>query len=165
MKKGKALEKLKLRERNKVKEVSKYIISAFLVVLFLHGRMCVVAQSPTIQNDEVLFSLVFTSYSVLDSIYSPMKFHVLIENHPKQMILDHYAQMDTSMLFSLLDNPKYDWATNLVLYNVYDVDASMFFAFDIKTREDWINYFQDKDTTMWHDFFKHRKGTQSIKVE
>ena len=117
--------------------------------------MRAVAQSPAIQNDTMKFILTFTSYSVLDSVYSPMKFHILIENQPKEIILDHYAQMDTSMIFSLLDNPKYDWATNLVLYCLYDVNADMFFAFDIKAREDWLGYFRNKDIAMWHDFFKH----------
>ena len=92
-----------------------------------------------------------------------MKYHILIENQPNQIILDHYAQMDTSMIFSLLGDKNYDWATNLILYNLYDINAYMFFAFEIKTREDWIGYFQDKDIAMWHDFFKRKEETQSTK--
>jgi len=127
--------------------------------------MRVVAQCPIIQNDTMQFTMSFTSYSVLDSVYSPMKFHILINNQPRQIILDHYAQMDTSMIFSLLNNPKYDWATNLVLYSLYDIDANMFFAFDIVTREDWIGYFRDKDIAMWHDFFNHRVRSTKHQVE
>ena len=89
--------------------------------------------------------MAFTSYSVLDSVYSPMKYHILIENQPNQIILDHYAQMDTSMIFSLLGDKNYDWATNLILYNLYDINAYMFFAFEIKTRESCSNKPLKKD--------------------
>ena len=165
MNKGKTLENLKYRERDKVREVSKYIVSIFLVVLLLPNNMRVIAQNPIIQNDTMRFTMTFTSYSVLDSVYSPMKYHILIENQPKQIILDHYAQMDTSMIFSLLGDKSYDWATNLILYDLYDINAHLLYAFDIKTREDWLGFFQDKDIVMWHDFFKRRKDTQSTKVE
>ena len=135
----------------------KHIVSFFLVFLFMHNSMRAVAQSPIIRNDAIRFTMTFTSYSVLDSVYSPMKYHILIENQPGQIILDHYAQMDTSLIFSLLDDKNYDWATNLILYSLYDVNAHILYAFDIKTREDWIGYFQDKDIVMWHNFFKRRK--------
>lgn len=101
----------------------------------------------------------------MDSVYSPMKYHIFIENQPKQIILDYYAQMDTSMIFSLLDDKNYDWATNLILYDLYGINAHLLYAFDIKTREDWLGFSQDKDIVMWHDFFKRRKETQSTKIE
>ena len=165
MNKGKKLENLKYRERYKVRTVSKYIVSIFLVVLSLQNGMRAVAQSPMIQNDSMRFTMTFTSYSVLDSTYTPMKYHILIENQPKQIILDHYAQMDTSMIFSLLGDKNYDWATNLILYNLFDIDAHLLYAFDIRTREDWLGFFQDQDIVMWHDFFRHRKETQGTKIE
>lgn len=128
------------------------------IILLLSVPVRTIAQNPTIQNDSIRFSMVFTSYNLVeDTVYHPMKFHIIIENRPRQVILDHYAQMDTSMIFSLLDDPRYDWATNLVLYSIYDVNAHMFFAFDVKTREDWIGYFQDEDKAMWHDFFYRRE--------
>lgn len=153
----------KYKGRNKVETVFKYLSSIFLVLLLLHNSMRAIAQSPIIRNDTIRFDMLFTSYSVLDSVYSPMKFHVLIDNQPQQFILDYYAQMDTSMIFSLLDDTNYDWAANLILYNIYDIDAHLFYTFDVKTREDWLGYFQDKDIAMWHDFFKRKEETQSTK--
>lgn len=132
--------------------------SWLFIILLLSVWVRTIAQNPIIQNDSIHFSMFFTSYNLIeDSVYRPMKFHILVENQPKETIFDYYAQMDTSMIFSLLDNPKYDWATNLILYSLYDVNADMFFAFDIKTHEDWIGYFQNKDTAMWHDFFNRRE--------
>ena len=104
--------------------------------------------------------MAFTSYSVLDSVYSPMKYHILIENQPKQILLDHYAQMDTSMIFSLLNDPNYDWATNLILYNLYDINALFFAAFDIMTREDWLGYSKKRDIDLWKDFFQFKQTTE-----
>ncbi len=165
MNKGKKLENFKYRERNKARAVYRHIVAIFLVFLFLHNSMRAVAQSPIIQNSTIRFNMTFTSYSVLDSVYSPMKYHIFIENQPKQIILDYYAQMDTSMIFSLLDDKNYDWATNLILYDLYGINAHLLYAFDIKAREDWLGFFQDKDIAMWHDFFKRKKEAQSTKVE
>ena len=160
MNKEKKLENLKYGEKNKVRAVSKYVTPVFLVVLLLNSRICTEAQSPIIHNDSIRFTMAFTSYSVLDSVYSPMKYHILIENQPNQIILDHYAQMDTSMIFSLLGDKNYDWATNLILYNLYDINAYMFFAFEIKTREDWIGYFQERDLALWKAFFLFKQTAE-----
>ncbi len=155
----------KYKGRNKVETVFKSMCSIFLFLLFLQNNMPAIAQTPIIRNDTIRFDMSFTSYSVLDSVYSPMKYHILIENQPKQILLDHYAQMDTSMIFSLLNDPNYDWATNLILYNLYDINALFFAAFDIMTREDWLGYFKDEDIAMWHDFFRHKKDIQSTTEE
>lgn len=163
---GDDIGKRKYKEKIKMGKFFKNGIFLLFIILLLSVQLSAIAQNSMIPNDSMRFSIVFTSYNPIeDSAYHPLKFHIIIENTPSQTILDHYAQMDTSMIFSLLDNPKYDWATNLVLYSIYGFNADVFFAFDIKTREDWIGYFQDKDLAMWRDFFKRRKETQSTKIE
>ena len=143
------------QERNKVKKVFKLILPIVFLILSMNARTCVMAQNPIMQNDSIGFKLALTTFNPLeDTVYTPMKYHILIENQSKQIILDHYAQMDTSKILSLLNNPDYDWATNLILYNIYDVDAIFFSAFDIMTREDWLGYFQNRDIAMWKEFFQ-----------
>lgn len=138
-----------------MKKVFKHIVPIVFLILSMNARTCVMAQNPIMQNDSIGFKLALTTYNpVEDTAYIPMKYHILIENQPKQIILDHYAQMDTSMIFSLLNNPDYDWATNLILYNIYDIDAIFFSAFDIMTRENWLGYFQNRDISMWKEFFQ-----------
>lgn len=138
-----------------MKKVFKHIVPIVFLILSMNARTCVMAQNPIMQNDSIWFKLALTTYNpVEDTVYTPMKYHILIENQPKQIILDHYAQMDTSMIFSLLNNPDYDWATNLILYNIYDIDAIFFSAFDIMTRENWLGYFQNRDISMWKEFFQ-----------
>lgn len=137
---GNNLETLNYKGKIKLEMLFKHLIPLFLVALLLYSGTCAEAQSLITHNDSIRFTMAFTSYSVLDSVYSPMKYHILIENQPKQILLDHYAQMGTSMIFSLLNDPNYDWATNLILYNLYDINALFFAAFDIMTREDWLGY-------------------------
>lgn len=158
-------EKRNYKEIIKKGKIFKKCIFLLFIIMLLSVPIRTKAQNPIIQNNSIQFTMTFTSYSVLDSVYSPMKYHILIENQPRQIILDYYAQMDTSMIFSLLDDKNYDWATNLILYDLYDLNAHLLYAFDIKAREDWLGFFQDKDIAMWHDFFKRKKEAQSTKVE
>ena len=138
-----------------MKKVFKHIVPIVFVILLMNAKVFAMAQNLIIHNDSIQFKLVLTTYNpVEDTVYTPMKYHILIENQPKQIILDHYAQMDTPMIFSLLNNPDYDWATNLILYNIYDIDAIFFSAFDIMTRENWLGYFQNRDISMWKEFFQ-----------
>lgn len=152
---------LNYKERNKVKKVFKHAVPIVFVILLMNAKVFAVAQNLIIHNDSIQFKLVLTTYNpVEDTVYTPMKYHILIENQPKQIILDHYAQMDTSKIFSLLANPECDWATTIILYNLYDINALFFSAFDIMTREDWLGYFQKRDIAMWKEFFQFKQTTE-----
>ena len=99
---------------------------------------------------------------IVGSIYEYNQTKVIKSINPDTLITkESFYSDDTILTIAILDailgDKNYDWATNLILYSLYDVNAHLLYAFDIKTREDWIGYFQDKDIVMWHDFFKRRK--------
>lgn len=49
---------------------------------------------------------------------------------------------------NLLQNPKTDWAANLVLYCIYEIDAIQY-EINIKNRRDWLLVMKDEDIKFW----------------
>ncbi|HKO82116.1 MAG TPA: hypothetical protein VJU78_17030 [Chitinophagaceae bacterium] len=51
-----------------------------------------------------------------------------------------------------LNNPKCDWAANLLLYEMYKKDATTFEV--VKTREQWLNGYKQTDIEFWQKELK-----------
>jgi len=51
-----------------------------------------------------------------------------------------------------LNNPKYDWAANLLLYEMYKKDATAFEV--VKTREQWLDGHKKTDVEFWQNELK-----------
>lgn len=151
----------KYEEKIKVERLHYKTFAIAFVLLLSFTKTSVVAQSPIITNDSIQFKIAFTSFSLLDSVYAPMKWHVLAEACSDEIQFDYYAKLDTTTIFSLLNDPAFDWATNLILYNLYDMNALLINAFHIKSRADWLGYFKDKDLAMWRDFFSYKEPIDS----
>lgn len=144
-----------------MKKTFNQILALVLVLLFSFSKLNTAAQNTIIPNDSVNFAIAFTSFSLLDSVYAPIKWLILTETACDKFALNNYAKMDTTTIFSLLDNPDYDWATNLLLFDLYDVNALFFSAFNIKTRADWLEYFKEQDINLWRAFFTGDAHTQA----
>lgn len=51
-----------------------------------------------------------------------------------------------------LNNPKCDWAANLLLYEMYKKDATIFEV--VKAREQWLNGYKQTDVEFWQKELK-----------
>lgn len=49
---------------------------------------------------------------------------------------------------NLLNNPKSDWAANLILYDIKNKDAILIAKY---TRKEWLKYMKKKDIQFWKD--------------
>lgn len=67
-----------------------------------------------------------------------------------------YKKLNYKQWLLLLENNKTDWATNLILYDLYEKNANSFF-FDIKSRKQWVVSQKEKDIKYWGKYLKKVK--------
>ena len=56
-------------------------------------------------------------------------------------------------LLILLKDDKTDWATNLILYYIYEESAALFYPDSDDTREKWLRFSKDNDIIFWTEKF------------
>ncbi|MFY8181210.1 MAG: hypothetical protein ACOVLG_05490 [Flavobacterium sp.] len=61
--------------------------------------------------------------------------------------------LDCNQIMSLLKNKRTDWNTNLILYQIYNKDASLFI--NMKNRKDWIKFAKLEDIEFWEKKFSN----------
>ena len=99
-----------------------------------------------LNNNSVRFQVYRASLNIID------------ENKvtdPKLLITVTKSASDTKTIsgvsredwLAALSNPKYDWAANLLLYELYKKDATVFEV--VKTRKQWLNGYKDVDIEFW----------------
>jgi len=113
-------------------------------MILLSGNMysqCDSFENRVFKNDSIKFTIVFVSPSVAD---------------PKRRVSGRYVQLnmtkecemlllkkDSAFWMHHLTNVKDDWATNLVLYYLYQKDATAI-AYLFSTREKWLKIKRDE---------------------
>ena len=95
-------------------------------------------------NDSIKWELWYRSIHFIDSNkISPSHYQIRINNPINNYI--QYSNFDSIIVNMLLNDSLTDWATNLILYSIFERDARIFFTFEILNRDIWINYFREKD--------------------
>lgn len=61
--------------------------------------------------------------------------------------------LDCNQIMFLLKNKRTDWNTNLILYQIYNKDASLFI--NMKSRKDWIKFSKFEDIVFWEMKFSN----------
>lgn len=62
-------------------------------------------------------------------------------------------QLSYNTWITLLNDPKKDWAANLVLYYIFNKDAVP--LYHIKNRRHWIKYVKNEDLRFWQEQLPH----------
>ena len=107
-----------------------------------------------LENENVSFTVY--RYGMDFTAKTKPKSNMVIETNIKDVALwKRIKLLTTEQWLCLLNNPKSDWATNLILYQLYEKDAVLFST--IKKREDWIGFRRDEDITYWKSFLAKTK--------
>ena len=102
-----------------------------------------------ITNEEISF-VIFRNGMDFTTDTKP-KSNMVIETNIKDTVLWKQLKSFTAeQWLCLLNNPKSDWAANLILYQVYEKEAILFTMY--KKREDWIRYRKNEDIAYWKTF-------------
>src|SRR5947209_7344851 len=124
-----------------------YIISFLFLIL-----NSVIAQNKTkfLNNSSIRFEIWRQSLQMIDSnkIISTKYFIEINLNNKQRRILKSLSKKDW---IRLLNDNNSDWATNLVLYDIYKKDAFLFNSV-LKTRNEWILSNKSNDISYWKNF-------------
>ncbi|WP_196886380.1 hypothetical protein [Aureivirga sp. CE67] len=120
--------------------MKKLFLIALFIVNFINAQIT--------KNNETTFELRKTSLKFISSNQvETSKYFITVNNSEKD--LDYLKKLNKKEILVLIQDEKYDWRINLLLYQYYKKNAIMFFAFDLKTRKDWIDYFKEEDQKYW----------------
>ncbi|MDJ1495241.1 hypothetical protein QNI19_20040 [Cytophagaceae bacterium DM2B3-1] len=115
---------------------------AFCQTLDLLTRLC---------NDSIQYTVTRISpkYVGVDRLSSPKNI-ISVEIGDEDMKLLKSIKRDEWI--TALHDTKKDWAANLLLYTLYEKDATTFII--IKTREKWVNTYKEEDIKFWEKILK-----------
>jgi hypothetical protein len=99
-------------------------------------------------NDSIHYDVIYVSHSVLSKEPNHISKHY-ISLQMSKAYRDYLLERDTAFWLERLRNDNSDWATNLILYYLYDIDASRLIVFNV--REKWIRIKED-DIKYWKKF-------------
>ena len=133
------------------------IIFIMLLSIFQNCAAQNYKRSPTdsiltfIRNNKIKYTFVLMS---CDSC-APIKnigYRVIV--HLTQSQKENIKKINTKTWNLMLQKQHSDWATNLILYSLYDKDA--FILSKNKNKNEWRKYSKQSDIDYWRDFFKNR---------
>jgi hypothetical protein len=78
----------------------------------------------------------------------------MITTSVSEEVKEEIRMLDTHLLLDLLNNEGTDWATNLVLYEIFKKDASLIWFIN---REDWLLAGKTEDLYYWWHFLESRE--------
>lgn len=112
-----------------------------------------------LNNDSIKFSLYNVSLIMHPNwVIEPSKLCVKValdDDTRKELIKFKYNQW-----MELLANPRTDWAANIVLYDLFKIDATEYIV--IKNRADWIRTIKKRDTAFWKLNLKKRSFLKKV---
>jgi len=113
-------------------------------------------------NDSIHYDVIYVSHSVLSKKTNPISKHY-VSLRISKTYRDYLLGKDTVFWLERLQNDTSDWATNLVLYYLYDKDASRLIVFN--TRKKWLRIKED-DVKYWRKFLSTsmKKSQSSTKT-
>jgi len=133
----------------------KRIVFFAILSLFLTNKvMCQVSTSSAhLNNDSIKFEIYRTSSKFVGTgkiIPSKTIIKVVITDTMRKEI----KKWRYSDWIKLLSATQTDWAANLMLYDIYEKDATVFKV--IKTRDDWEGSYKKKDIDFWKKRLKNK---------
>ncbi|NNV55077.1 hypothetical protein [Limnovirga soli] len=104
-----------------------------------------------INNDSIQYKVLLTYREDSLGDFLPSIYTVSVKIKDSSM-LNTIKSLSNSDWLKLLTNEKSDWAANLLLYNLYNKDATRFTV--IRTRDNWISRRKNEDVEYWRKTFK-----------
>lgn len=86
-------------------------------------------------NDSIKYHFIFVSPGVLSKGKDKISKYIVRINMPKEY-KKYLLSQDSTFWIPKLSDEQSDWATSLILYCIYDQDASMLVAYE--TRQKWL---------------------------
>ncbi|MDB5221574.1 MAG: signal recognition particle [Chitinophagaceae bacterium] len=105
-----------------------------------------------INNDSVKFSFHFISPSLLDKHRIPSQHIVRVELSKEKRI--KAKELKRADWMRLLNDTTSDWAANLILYDLFRKDATLYWGTDNISRFYWLYLFRKDDLKYWKRFLK-----------
>ena len=125
----------------------KQFIIALSSLLSLSSNCQVNLIDDIVDNNSIKFIVMKTSVDYInDSTFTSSSKIIYVTNFTR----DHKNNLKTfakEQWLSVLQNPEFDWAANLLLYELYRKDAMRFR--NVKTREDWLKKYYLDDLKYW----------------
>jgi hypothetical protein len=135
----------------------KKLLCLFIIVFFYLQPMycqCDSVENHVLNNDLIKYSIVTVTPTASNLKKSPMSgryVELQIPRDCKNLLL----KRDSIFWINHLTNEKQDWATNLVLYYLYQKDATgLAYLFD--SRSKWLK-FKNDDISYWKKIFKQKR--------
>lgn len=91
----------------------------------------------------VQYGIKFTS----DSTITGGTMNIIVDGYEKEK--QYLKEADKQTIIKLLEKDETGWIVNLLLYDIYKKRAGIFYAFDIRTKEDWKGFFEEEDINYW----------------
>jgi hypothetical protein len=103
-------------------------------------------------NDSIRYDLIYVSPSVVTNDRGKIaRYHVRLQMSKDERT--YFLKKDTTFWLNRLCNENSDWATNLVLYYLFDRDASHFIIFDKRIK--WLKI-KKNEILDWKKFLNNQ---------
>jgi hypothetical protein len=106
-----------------------------------------------LDNKNISFIIYNYGADLTESV-KPKSYTTLETNFKDSAWVKYFKTLSSTEWISLLNDPEKDWAANLVLYQIYERDATVFKI--IKGRNEWIGVLRQSDISYWKSFLSLR---------
>lgn len=134
-----------------------------LLACVLASQICF-AQFPTwLENDSLSFRFghIVSNIDLQHKLFTPDKYVIrMVLNSDKMAFL---ASLTCKEWGLLLENPKTDYHTSLILYALTEKDALLLHAV-IKDYESWLTTQKEEDVSMWKKYLKKHQADLKMKL-
>ena len=128
---------------------SKKLFYFFIVLLFTNTLNSQnLDEFAWVNNKDIKYEFVRTSLKLI-SLDTVVPSKVLVQVNIKDSSFLPIDSLDKQMLLNNLINENRDWATNLLLYSIYEKDAYLLKDID---RSEWTLYGKKEDLKYWIKF-------------
>lgn len=128
---------------------SKKLFYFFIVLLFTNTLPSQnLDEFAWVNNKDIKYEFVRTSLKLI-SLDTVVPSKVLVQVNIKDSSFLPIDSLDKQMLLNNLINENRDWATNLLLYSIYEKDAYLLKDID---RSEWTLYGKKEDLKYWIKF-------------
>ena len=132
-----------------------FMIPFFLLWINSNAQVC--PCDPAIfKNDSIKFNIYLITPSVTMKVH-PKNTYV-IDLHLSKQVKNCLLGLDSTFWLNQLHNPHSDWASNLILYYIYEEDGSTIAAFP--NREKWLQI-KYGEIYKWQKYFAARQSQKS----
>jgi hypothetical protein len=130
------------------------ISAIYFIGLLFWGMSTVKGQDKAtfVNNKTIKFHVVRKSMELIDTnMIVPSKYFIRVElNNKQRSVIKNYTSADW---MKLLNNVQSDWAANLILYEMHERDAFLFWSV-VKNKERWRLSAKEEDIKYWNEHLK-----------